>query len=1343
MVEMERSKGAEELSAALARAQTEARSISESAAREAQNKQDQHQGELARVRGELESELKEIRKKLDEANAKEKAQSDTARVLREKLTALEVSLTQERERAKVEQQQGDAKEVEARQEMARREARIAELEKIEQALQTRLADSDRQREALVDEAAGLRARAETLEKQLAEVRAYAEKLKNDVASQAKRCEEAEGKSRRLEQEVLEALRANEQAQDAARRASGESAQRERTIAGLEAALASLTSEHNAAGEELREQTAAAKQHADAAAEMESQLNELMAALERESDRTRATEQTLAETHAAAKSLEQRVGELQQKLDLERVRAEEAMKHATAAERERFDQKLHAMQERVSTLESDLTRERQASINARTMSLSAQEQHESVRHALEKRCAEQEASLVALQREADQSRAECAALKSQAETLGKEHEALRARAEHAAAEMEAASKALHDELASAQEESRVLAEQIGSLETTVAAERQEAARRLGSMEADLSQLRASLEGELRRAEALSNELAAANARGEQIPSLERDLTASMEHAEELEGELKELRAGLDAARTEAESVRAREAAVAQEHARLKSALESRIADLTKELERHAEAIRQAKQQSQGVESEAQAARAEIQKRTERFESHALQMQAQLDAAARERDALSARLVEAARIAESEASLRERVQLLEAGVSELQAELTNSQTALEHERERVRQLDEARSLIATDESARSHELEARLMEMEAALDKERAEAIHAGHRTKQEMSDLRSQLEHKLAADLDRHRTEIAERLHIQHQREMQEALRGEHARHEAELAQIRSQAGKSAELESALAELKKQHQSDLEQFRAELGRRQQQDQSQAHAEALRAAEARHAEQLEHLRAEIGEHQRVHAGALADAVRQAEQKHAQEVERLRQEITKLVPKDAYAALEAAVRDADAKHERELERQREELSAQWQLQLIELEDAREQLTQQLESERAAHAAALQANESAAANGGGALAEAGRRAAELDASIGTLREKLREESQQRATVQKHAADLELKLGQLRTHAKELESRLLAQAASPGRAGHVDHRTMAFLNQPRHLETRRRRLALAHQLLREQSGKLRKANEAIKRRFEQCEQILRQRADLVAARERIIEGERRIQKQNTRSKVAVILLCGTGVFGILGGLSWGLAQHLAPATFVGTAIISADGRGRDLNPAELNEWQKYHENLLSDPRFHQMAAERFSRLGVQPLAGASDVQKLVENEIKTEVVTPGQMMIHMQGKGSSRTERILNTLVGSFVSHANAAQMQRTDGAVTKTFDQTRIGREPLDNTRTYWALAFLGGGLVVVTAAAVVLWKKLSGARTKFERDTALAAVLDESRWGTPEMPGGGKGD
>jgi chromosome segregation ATPase len=370
-----------------------------------------------------------------------------------------------------------------------------------------------------------------------------------------------------------------------------------------------------------------------------------------------------------------------------------------------------------------------------------------------------------------------------------------------------------------------------------------------------------------------------------------------------------------------------------------------------------------------------------------------------------------------------------------------------------------------------------------------------------------------------------------------------------------------------------------------------------------------------------------------------------------------------------------------------------------------------------------------------------------EADQVVSALRTKLREEIEHRKTTREQIEDMSTRLEEAAARIGQLEGELARQDANSrqrvssngddgAERGPVLHVASSGWRSAESLERRDARLRLMRRLVREQADKVRKGSEALRRRYEQTEQVLKHRAELASARQRIIDAEQRLQSSKAKSKASVLMLSAMATVAILGGLSWALAQQLAPARFMASSMIAADGRGRELNAKELAEWKSYHEKVLNDPRFHQMAGERYARVGMAELSSPAAVKQLIDTRLNADQRNPGEMVLTLTGYGSTRTERELDVLTVAFTSQANAAQTARVDGSVTKIAQASKTGNEPLDNTRLYWALAMLGTGLVVCFGTALLLWKKLAGAKTKFEHDTQVAQLLDDAKWGTPDF-------
>ncbi len=350
----------------------------------------------------------------------------------------------------------------------------------------------------------------------------------------------------------------------------------------------------------------------------------------------------------------------------------------------------------------------------------------------------------------------------------------------------------------------------------------------------------------------------------------------------------------------------------------------------------------------------------------------------------------------------------------------------------------------------------------------------------------------------------------------------------------------------------------------------------------------------------------------------------------------------------------------------------------------------------------------------------------AELVSVIEGLKTRLKSEIEARQSARQEAQAAQSERDQAAARASRAEEQLRKARAQGGAP------PPAFAS----LERRRKRLRVYRDLVRKQAIKVRKAGEAVKRRYEQTDQILSQRAELAAARNKVLEQERRLSSNKAVSRAAVFVLCAVTILGLLGGMSWAVSREIAPATFEATSVVKAEGRDRELSEAELHEWQKFHEETLADPRFHEAAAERFRRQGDPALSTPAAVTELVTTRVTTESNADGELRIRLKGKGAEPTARTLETLTAALLSYANSGNGRRVDGGASVAAQTATAGAEPIDKVRTLYALAMFAGASLLALVCTIFVWKRLAGAKTAFEQDTEIEAVLDEKRWVRPEQ-------
>lgn len=346
-----------------------------------------------------------------------------------------------------------------------------------------------------------------------------------------------------------------------------------------------------------------------------------------------------------------------------------------------------------------------------------------------------------------------------------------------------------------------------------------------------------------------------------------------------------------------------------------------------------------------------------------------------------------------------------------------------------------------------------------------------------------------------------------------------------------------------------------------------------------------------------------------------------------------------------------------------------------------------------------------------------------ELEIEVATLRENSNGEMGEPIQITASDSELAMRLEQANGEVQRLRDRIENLQESGGGS-----RDEAFLAR------RRERLANYRAAVRKQADKVRKGQAALRKRFEACEQLLAQRAELSAAHAAITDYQRKMQKRRASSGVAVAALCTTLSLTVLAGLSWAVAREVTPGTFAVTTQVAADTHGRDLSGAELAEWQRFHEELVLDPRFYERVAQRMQRRGIASLSQASAVAERMRTDFTVSSSKNGEINMELRGKGAQKTERELDTIASTLASEANAARGERADGASTTPPTAAKAADRPLDNTQLYTAGGIFGGGSLVGLLIASMAWKRLASAKTRFEEDATIAAALEESKWPDP---------
>lgn len=549
------------------------------------------------------------------------------------------------------------------------------------------------------------------------------------------------------------------------------------------------------------------------------------------------------------------------------------------------------------------------------------------------------------------------------------------------------------------------------------------------------------------------------------------------------------------------------------------------------------------------------------------------------------------------------------------------------------------------------------------------------------------------------------------------------------------------AAELAERESALTARVK----DLETQQAELARkrdelrkleeafRREQNDAQSLRQALQAARQQAAQTLSALqeataRAEKAEELALHLQEQADELRggqseatlQAE-RIAREAESRAQELTDRlkVGQDREARLSAAVADL----ERQLADQRKRTESL----AIDLTRAKEQYQGQESGTLQELRTQLDASKAREQAAGEQLKQANKDLADARAILDATREEL--EQNRRDT-----RELETVLDQLR------ERLTLEVAKAEAFAAQVQNREASTTPPTTSDATgespaRRDRLRLARRLVRERSSKIRRASEVLAKRFEQCEQVLTMRQEVLAAKRSVESAHRKAQGVEARGKAASAILFIACALAILAGVSWLAAGRFAPEVYVARAVLAADSRERTLTEGELEEWRSFHESMLEDPRFLQFAATRMEQQGILTMATPTAVKNRMKGDLVLSEPKPGELVLEYKGIGQARTERELQTLAVAIQSQAREARERRVDGAVTVLRESAKAGEEPIESVRAIYAAGILGAGSVAFAILGIIIWRRLTLAKLRFEQSTSVEAVEDEARW-SPAM-------
>lgn len=270
----------------------------------------------------------------------------------------------------------------------------------------------------------------------------------------------------------------------------------------------------------------------------------------------------------------------------------------------------------------------------------------------------------------------------------------------------------------------------------------------------------------------------------------------------------------------------------------------------------------------------------------------------------------------------------------------------------------------------------------------------------------------------------------------------------------------------------------------------------------------------------------------------------------------------------------------------------------------------------------------------------------------------------------------------------------------------------------------RRERLRGVRIALREREAKLNKAREIIRGRHKECERILAMRDRVARAQEEVESQRETIGRQADRSRVAGVVLKLVVAVAILGGLSWAVADRVAPTMDLVRATIAVQGAGNDAGAVE--QWTMFSKSLSMDPRLIEETAARLKRRGVAELATPGAVDAYFQESLNIDSQKPGELNVALKGAGGGATRRVLETYLAAFVAIANDARIQHANQASTVVSANAAADSPPLQDDRLRWAGAMWGGSTLLLMLIGWALWSKLatSAGRTESAGTVAFGA-------------------
>lgn len=256
-----------------------------------------------------------------------------------------------------------------------------------------------------------------------------------------------------------------------------------------------------------------------------------------------------------------------------------------------------------------------------------------------------------------------------------------------------------------------------------------------------------------------------------------------------------------------------------------------------------------------------------------------------------------------------------------------------------------------------------------------------------------------------------------------------------------------------------------------------------------------------------------------------------------------------------------------------------------------------------------------------------------------------------------------------------------------------------------------------------------------------ESEQLYLQRESLAEAKAAVDRSAKKVAAKAAKGKAVNVVLAAVVTMAILAFASWYVVGEIAEPVHVASVELGADPQASPTE-SQLEAWQDYHEALLDDPQFHELAARRLKARGYTQFGTPSDVRAMVSSGvIAMETSVDGRLTLLYTGAGADRTQRVLDTFSSALSSFANETRGHRYDSAATAIIVPASIDPTPIEDPRVNLFAMVFGGACAFALFSSLVLWRRMS--RDISEFDARLSDDLGLPATGGTEAEGAASSD